>query len=111
MAWVGSGRISNPAKDVVLCDTGPVDSGTYYFDVYVTSSIAATFELQYRDAENANTLKSQTIAVPANVTVRGFSIPPGLFLTMDQGERLRVIQVTQGLGDVSISIVGNFPGR
>lgn len=108
MSWLASGRVTNPTLDQVLVDTGPLATGSYFFDVFAASSVAAIFEVQHRDAANTTTLKSQIVATPATSTTWGFSVPSSTYLEVVTNQRIRVIQVAAVTGNVSVSIVGNF---
>lgn len=101
MTWLSSGRITNPAIDALLLDTGALIAGSRTPQIMISSTVAAAFELQYRDAANAVTLKSQIIACGAfDVQSVGFSIPLDMLAT----ERLRVLAVGTIVGVMSVSI-------
>lgn len=103
MAWTSSGRITNPTLDLVLVDSGPISNpGPKNFQVFAASTAASAFEIQWRDATNVTTLKSQIIAVPAfgSVSFYGFLRE----IDMNLNERIRVIQVAAVTGSVSVSI-------
>ena len=108
MAWLSSGRLTNPVLDQVLVDTGAMAAGSYFFDAFASASVASIFEVQLRDAANAATLKSQIIAVQATGTTWGFEIPSSTYLDVAVNQRIRVIQVAAVTGQVSVSLVGNF---
>lgn len=102
MPWVSSGRITNPALNQVLVDTGPLTGGARSFQVFASANVDAVFEIQLRDATNTTTLKDQILAVPAMGTASLgplLSDPP-----VADGERLRVIQVGAVTGNVSVSV-------
>lgn len=108
MSWTASGRITNPTLDQVLVDTGPLVAGVYFFSVFAAATVASAFELQWRNAANAATLKSQIVAVPANTTIWGFEVANGLYIDVAASERIRIIQVAAVTGSVSVSLVGSF---
>lgn len=86
---------SNPAF-------GAAVAGVRTFQVFGAASVASVFEIQYRNAANNGTLKSQILAVPASGTA---SFPP-IFpdLSMADNERIRIIQVAAVTGNVSVSL-------
>ena len=108
MAWLSSGRLTNPLLDQVLVDTGAMSAGSYFFDAFAASSVASIFEVQLRDAANTATLKSQIIAVQATSSTWGFEIPSSTYLDVAVNQRIRMIQVAPVTGQVSVSLVGNF---
>ena len=101
MAWISSGRITNPAVDAVLLDTGPVVSGTRSPQVMLSSTVAAGFELQWRDAANLATLKSQMISCTA-LDTKDSKIWSDI--EMATNERLRVLAVGLIVGTISVSM-------
>lgn len=103
MGWISSGRLANPITDQVLCDTGPLPGPTgRSFIVAGSATVASVFEVQWRNAANTVTNKSQILAVPANGTA---SLPEAntTFVMADQ-ERVRIIQVVGVTGSVSVSL-------
>jgi len=103
MAWTASGRTVNPVTDQVLCDTGPLPGPAgRSAQVVAAATVAAVFELQWRNAANTSTLKSQILAVPASGTAQ---LPESVntFVMSDQ-ERLRIIMVAGITGSVSVSL-------
>lgn len=108
MAWLSSGRITNPTLDQVLLDTGAVPAGAYWLKAQGASTVNSAFEVQYRDATNTTTLKSQIIATPTFGTTEPFDIPERFQFNMTANERIRIIQVAAVTGSVSVSLVGNF---
>lgn len=102
MAWLSSGRVTNPTANQVLIDTGQLVAGPKNFAVYAASTAAAAFELQWRDATDTTTTKSQIVAAGAN----GFTYSPPLLRDVEvaQNERFRVIQVANLTGSVSVSM-------
>ena len=103
MAWLSSGRILNPTLDLVLVDSGVITNpGPKNFQVFAASTVASAFEIQWRDAANTATLKSQIIAVPAfgSISFYGFLRE----IDMAINERIRVIQVAAVTGSVSVSL-------
>lgn len=102
MAWFSSGRITNPVLDQVLVDTGPIQGGSKNFQVYAASTGQAAFEIQWRDAANAITKKSQILAVPAF----GYNMlfPLVREIELLDNERLRVVAVQAITGSVSVSL-------
>lgn len=101
MAWISSGRVSSPALDAVLLDTGPLISGTRAPQAIISSTVAAAFELQWRDAANLVTLRSQILACLAFDT-RNTII--NSTIEMLTNERLRVLAVGTIVGTVSVSL-------
>ena len=69
MAWISSGRLTNPVADAILLDTAALGVGIRVPQAIVTSTVTAQFELQLRDAANAATLRSQMLSVVAMDTV------------------------------------------
>lgn len=108
MAWLSSGRITNPTANQVLLDTLAVVGGSYFFRVQGSSTVASAWEVQWQDATNVTTLKSFIIAVGSMGTSESFEVPQNLTITMNPNERIRVIQVGAVTGSVSVSLVGNL---
>lgn len=100
-AWNSSGRLTNPTAGQVLVDTGVLAPGTRILNIVVASSVIAICELQQRDSTNANTVKSQAFAIPANGTVV-FDVPCGID-NADQ-ERYRIILISAITGTLSASL-------
>ena len=101
MAWISSGRLVNPAIDAVLLDTVALAAGTRTPHAIVTSTVSAQFELQWRDAANAATLRSQMLSVVALDTVEVTFNQP---IQMALNERLRILAVGTIVGTVSVSM-------
>ena len=108
MAWLSSGRVPNPIIDQVIIDSGPLTGGSYFFDVFASSTVNSALEVQLRDATNTITLKSQIIAAKGFATSWGFSVPSTVYLEILPNQRIRVIQAIAAVGSVSVSMVGNF---
>jgi len=104
MAWLSSGRITNPIADQVLVDTGQLPQGTMSFMLVGSATVASVFEIQLRNAANTATLKSQILAVPASSTANIPETPVNPPFAIATDERLRVIQVTGITGSVSVSL-------
>jgi hypothetical protein len=99
--WASSGRVVNPAADQVIIDSGALGAGNRALQIVVASSVTATFELQYRNAANDTTLKSQIFALPGAGTFE-INIPTGLDNVAN--ERFRIITVGAITGTVSCSV-------
>jgi hypothetical protein len=100
--WISSGRITNPALNQVLLDTGALAAKERLFQVFVSSTVAIPLEVQWRDATDTATLKSQIIAVPASTFVQMFQFLSEI--PMAANERLRIIAVSAATGSVSCSL-------
>lgn len=103
--WASSGRVANPVLDQVLVDTGPLVAKQRMFQVYISANANTVVEIQWRDAANAATLKSQVIAVPA-FSFQQFQ----RFLEeidMLANQRIRLIAVAAVAGMVSASLEYN----
>jgi hypothetical protein len=101
--WLSSGRITTPilAEGVVI-DSGPLGVGPMNMQIFASSNVNAAFEVQWRDAANATTLKSQVIAVPAFTFAQ--TRPFLRDLNISAGERIRVVSITAITGAVSVSL-------
>lgn len=102
MAWLSSGRVVNSILDQVLLDTGPLAAASRNFQVMVASTVNAAIELQWRDAGNTITLKSQFITVSAFGFVQ--TEPFLRDIEMLLGERIRILQAAAVVGSVSVSL-------
>jgi len=100
MAWVNSGRVTNPALGQVLVDTGPLTGGVHNLAACGACTAAGAFEVQHRDVANTTTINSQIFAVPAS----GFSVLPTMDCTVDQDDRLRIVAVGAIVGTASVSL-------
>jgi Trk K+ transport system NAD-binding subunit len=100
MPWFSSGRITNPALEAVILDTGPLTEGSHSLAVAVASTASGAVELQLRNAANDTTVQSQIIGVATN----GFAVLPTLDTTVEDGGRMRVTAVGAILGVVSVSL-------
>ena len=100
--WISSGRITNPTINLVLLDTGALVAKERLFQVFVSATVSVALELQWRDATDTTTLKSQIIAVPAYA----FTFMPAFVkeIPMSDNERLRIIAVAAATGSVSCSL-------
>jgi hypothetical protein len=102
MAWLSSGRIVNPILDQVLLDTGALTPAPRNFQVMIASTVNAAIELQWRDAANTATLKSQFITVPAFGFVQ--TEPFLRDIEMLLNERIRILIAAAVTGSVSVSL-------
>lgn len=101
--WHASGRLTNPTTNQVILDTGalPGPAGRS-FVVVGSATVASVFEVQWRNATDTATIKSQILSVPAN----GTAVLPESNSTfvMDDQERVRIIMVAGVTGSVSASM-------
>lgn len=97
-----AGVQTNPVLDAILADTAALPAGKYLFQVFISSSVVAAFEVEHRNAANGANVFSQRVHVPASDTSR---LPgPAFVLTMALNERVRVRNVAALTGNVQAQI-------
>lgn len=96
------GQLTNPAANALVADTGPQTANGANVQIVVTSTVAARFVIEWRNAANTANLWSQVIAVPANVTQQ-IELPVGI--PFNTNERLRIIMFAAISGFAQGSIV------
>lgn len=101
--WYSEGQKVNPAANDLLADTGAFKpSVNKTFKVLVSSSAAASIQLQHRDSANTTTLRSQLIHV---VALTPLTIDPMVNgITLGENERFRVVVDTTLVGTIQASI-------
>lgn len=102
MAWISSGRITNPTLNQVLVDTGPLAAKERIFQAVSAATANAPLELQHVAADGTTVLRSQILACTAFGT--GWFPSLSSELNMAINERLRIIAVTAITGSVSCSL-------
>ncbi len=92
---------TNPVLGAVIADDGAVPAdGDYAFEVYVTSSVAAAFDVERRNAANTATVDTIRVNLPASDSLNP---PLRLVRSLLLNERIRVVTpaaitgVVQGL--------------
>jgi hypothetical protein len=101
--WVTSGIIVNPTANQIICDAGAVaDTNSHEWDIYVSSTVAAAFIIEWRDAANAANVWSHIVPVTAGTIAPVFTQRGGP--TMQAGERVRVRMNAAATGSVQCSI-------
>jgi hypothetical protein len=101
MPWANSGRLTNPVAAQIVLDSGPLSAGTRRLVIVLACSVAATCELQYRNAANDTTLKSQIICVPALGFV-SLEIPQGLDNVDNERYRIELVATIAGILSCSV---------
>lgn len=104
MPWHASGRLTNPAANAVLVDTGPLPAASRSYALHLGGTGAVVVEVQWRNAANTSTLRSQIYAAPSNTVSQTPPPPQGSEFDMSTDERLRVVTVNNPNGDVSVSL-------
>lgn len=102
--WFDSGVVSAPGTGAVLVDMGPEDDGDNFSGcIDMTASVAATFELQHRNAANNATLHSQRYPISlGGVEHYCWTNAP---IAIADDERIRLVNVNTILvGTVQVSI-------
>lgn len=91
MPWVTEDVISGPSANDVLADTGSLGGGSYnLYSLTVSASLAATVEIQHRNAaNNANVFSQRYFLSALNPLCLPFSGSPPF--TLDTNERIRVV--------------------
>jgi hypothetical protein len=97
-------QLLNPASGDVLADSDARPAGATLGSLVVASDVATSVRLEWRDAANATTLRSQVVFVAAN-TAQSVTIPPGAGnLSLNAGERLRLVMAAAAVGNVQGSL-------
>ncbi len=99
--WDDGALTTNPATDAVLKDTGALEAGDYLFGFMFQATAAAIFRIEWRNAANSATLKSQNIPIPASNLIEPI-FPTKI--TLAANERVRVVIVAGITGDAQASI-------
>lgn len=102
MTWLSSGRISSPALDAVLLDTGPLPAAPRNFKIMAACSVAASIEIQWRDATNTSNNGAQIVSIQALDFQQ--SVPFMREIDMLANERIRIVAIGLIVGVVSVSI-------
>jgi hypothetical protein len=102
--WVGGSVFNNPASGTILADTGPISAASplasvYEYVVVASSTVSAQLLVEHRDADNASTLESFNVLLPAGVVA--FPVP----VKITQGERVRVVLVSAITGSISVGLL------
>lgn len=108
-AWTAGSVLTNPVDTTVLVDTGALPAGRYLFAIHGTSSVAAVFDVQHRNAANgANNAAQRRRPIAGDID---FIIPNEI--TLADQERLRVVLVGGITGEIQLSIFVKpvYPGR
>jgi hypothetical protein len=103
--WFTEGPQNNPPDGTVLADTGPFspERGRSEFPAVLASSDAdVNVVLQLRNAANDGNVKQQGFALLARVPL---VVPVLGCLTIEAGQRLRLVTAGVAAGRVSASIV------
>ena len=99
--WDDGALTTNPSTDAVLKDTGALEAGDYLFGFMFQATAAAIFRVEWRNAANAATLKSQNVPIPASNLIEPI-FPTKIVLAAN--ERIRVVIVAGITGDAQASI-------
>jgi hypothetical protein len=104
--WTIGSVLTNPADGAVIVDSGPLAGSNYLFSISGASSIDWVYDVQLRDATNANTLFSQRRRCKAGN--EDFIFPNKL--PMSTNQRLRLVLVGAIVGELQMSIFNNEVG-
>jgi hypothetical protein len=101
------GELNNQADASLMADTGQLNAGTYHFRIYATAfdpSNAVGWRIQQRDS--TNTSDDWLYTKRANAGDPGDSHFIECTLTLDQNERVRVIQMgAAGVGGYATALI------
>jgi len=102
--WVGGSVFNNPSSGTVLADTGPISAASplgsvYEYIVVASSTTSAQLLVEHRDANNASTIESFNVLLPAGVVA--FPAP----VKISQNERVRVVLVSAITGSISVGLL------
>jgi hypothetical protein len=91
----GTGNQTNPGSNTVLADTGQFDAnGTFKFLILLSSDVASTMEIQYRNAGNNANVAAQRVFLSASAPAQHiFSVGAKL------NERVRVLLISAITGN------------
>lgn len=98
--WTDGTLFTNPVDGQVLCDTGELPRGRYLFGIEASASVDWVYDRQQRNAANDANTKSQRRRPRAGN--EDFLCPNEI--TLDEGERLRVVLSGTIAGVVQVSI-------
>jgi hypothetical protein len=99
--WTPGAIQTNPVDGTILVDTGTMNLGKYLFAVVLSSTVASSSEIQYRNVGNSASIAAQRRGCLAGFN-DDFMFPNKLII--NTGERLRVVQVGGVTGTVQASI-------
>jgi hypothetical protein len=102
--WVGGSVFTNPSSGTVLADSGSISAASplasvYEYVVVASTTVSAQLLVEHRDANNASTIESFNVLLPAGVVA--FPVP----VKITQGERVRVVLVSAITGSISVALL------
>lgn len=101
LADLATSRSASPVAGLVLADTGQLTAGLHLINAQISVSLATgNFDLQWRNAANAATLRT----IPFEVTHEGSKAIKYMVNIAAANERFRFVSVAAYVGDVSTII-------
>lgn len=100
------GETTNPLDSAVVADTGALNAGIYEFRIYIGATAAAHFMVQRRNAANG----ANVGVTPVFYAAAGQTGCYPLTITLEDGERVRVILDDALTGDCAVTINGEKLG-